>query len=207
MTRVGFLINPIAGMGGRVGLKGTDGVAAEAARLGATPLANARALETLRALKQRLDQERVPAPIEWLTCEGKMGADALDAAGFAPVDLVHNPKGSSSTEDTKKAVQAFMARHVDLVLFCGGDGTARDICSVTGKATPILGIPSGVKMYSSVFGVGPAHTADMLVRFCRGEIGLARCCPTCCGRPTASIVQAAIAPRPIGGTSWWWMSI
>jgi predicted polyphosphate/ATP-dependent NAD kinase len=77
MTRVGFLINPIAGMGGRVGLKGTDGVATEAARLGATPLPNARALEALRALKQRLDQERVPAYPE---C--KLVLSPIGAQGF-----------------------------------------------------------------------------------------------------------------------------
>jgi predicted polyphosphate/ATP-dependent NAD kinase len=173
MIRIGFIINPIAGMGGRVGLKGTDGMAAEAVRLGAIPVANARALEALRVLKRLIDQDPRPPAIQWLTCTGEMGADALGGAGFAPLALISMPQGPSSGEDTKQAVRAFLAEHVDLVLFCGGDGTARDICSVTGKATPVLGIPSGVKMYSGVFGVTPAHTADVLLRFCRGQIGLA----------------------------------
>ena len=77
MARIGFVINPIAGMGGRVGLKGTDGVAAEAVRLGAAPIASGRALEALRALKRLLDQEAQPPPVRWLSCTGEMGDDAL----------------------------------------------------------------------------------------------------------------------------------
>ncbi len=173
MIRIGFVINPIAGMGGRVGLKGTDGMAAEAARRGAVPVANARALEALHALKRLIDRESHPPAIQWLTCSGAMGASVLAAAGFVALALVPAPQEASSSEDTKQAVQAFLAEHVDLVLFCGGDGTARDICTVTGRATPVLGIPSGVKMYSGVFGVTPAPTADVLLRFCKGEIGVA----------------------------------
>jgi len=77
MLRIGFLVNPIAGMGGRVGLKGTDDVAEEAVRLGAEPMANERALETLRELKRLMDAMLEPPAIEWLTASGLMGADAL----------------------------------------------------------------------------------------------------------------------------------
>jgi predicted polyphosphate/ATP-dependent NAD kinase len=173
MARIGLVINPIAGMGGRVGLKGTDGMAVEAARLGATPIANARALETLRELKRLLDQDAQLPPIHWLTCSGEMGRDALRAAGFSDVELAHEAIGGCSAEDTKQAVRAFIAAHADLVLFCGGDGTARDVCSVTGKVTPVLGIPAGVKMYSGVFGITAARTAEIVPRFLKGEIGLA----------------------------------
>ena len=82
MSRIGFLINPIAGMGGRVGLKGTDGVADEAMRRGAEPVANARALDALRALKQLLDGMPDAPAIDWRTASGAMGEDALRAAGF-----------------------------------------------------------------------------------------------------------------------------
>jgi predicted polyphosphate/ATP-dependent NAD kinase len=174
MARIGFLINPIAGMGGRVGLKGTDGVAAEAARRGAKPTANVRALEALREFKRLLAGTPNPFAVEWLTVAGAMGADALQAAGFTAVEVVHTATAEPSAQDTKAAVEAFLAAGVGLVLFCGGDGTARDICGVAGETVPVLGIPAGVKMYSGVFGVTPARTAEILMRYLAGEIGLAR---------------------------------
>jgi predicted polyphosphate/ATP-dependent NAD kinase len=169
MGRIGFVINPVAGMGGRVGLKGTDGVADEAVRRGAQPTANARAREALSALAR----EPRAAAVEWLTAAGAMGEDALRAVGFAALRIVHRPSATPSAQDTRQAVAAFLAAGVDMVLFCGGDGTARDVCSVTGEGTPILGIPAGVKMYSGVFGVTPGRTADILVRYLAGEVGLA----------------------------------
>jgi predicted polyphosphate/ATP-dependent NAD kinase len=174
MSRIGFLINPIAGMGGRVGLKGTDGVEAEAERRGAERVANARALEMLVAFKRLLADELHPPVIEWLAVAGDMGGDVLRDAGFAAIEIVPRRPGVSSADDTKAAVERFAAAGVDLVLFCGGDGTARDVCNVTGETTPILGIPSGVKMYSGVFGVTPARTAEILLRYLRQEIGLAQ---------------------------------
>jgi predicted polyphosphate/ATP-dependent NAD kinase len=173
MSRIGFVINPIAGMGGRVGLKGTDGLAAEAMRLGAEPIAAARALEALRVFKSLLDCTPGAPSISWFTASGAMGGDALYASGFATIEVVHAASAEPSAEDTRAAVQKSLFAGVDLVLFCGGDGTARDICGVTGEATPILGIPSGVKMYSGVFGVTPARTAEILMRYLAGEIGLA----------------------------------
>ena len=174
MPRIGFLINPIAGMGGRVGLKGTDGVASEAARLGATPLANARALKTLHEFKHLLDGAQKPPIIEWLTASGIMGRDVLQAAGFTAIEVAHTAPATPSAQDTKAAVEKFLAAGIDLVLFCGGDGTARDICAITGEATPVLGIPAGVKMYSGVFGITPARTAGILMRYLAQEIGLAQ---------------------------------
>jgi predicted polyphosphate/ATP-dependent NAD kinase len=171
--RIGFLINPIAGMGGRVGLKGTDGVAAEALCLGATPGANARAIETLRQFRRLLDDRPDLPAIAWLTAAGIMGQDALQTAGFTAIEVVHTPAGDPSAQDTKTTVERCLAARIDLVLFCGGDGTARDICGITGETTPVLGIPAGVKMYSGVFGITPARTADILIRYVAGEIGLA----------------------------------
>ncbi len=174
MPKIGFLINPIAGMGGRVGLKGTDGVVAEAVRRGAEPVAHLRALEALNEFKHLLDHSPHPPTIEWLTAAGRMGQDALQSAGFAAVEVVCATPIEPSAQDTKAAVEKFLAARVDLVLFCGGDGTARDICAITGQAMPVLGIPAGVKMYSGVFGVTPARTAEILMRYLAHEIGLAR---------------------------------
>ncbi|GHD55578.1 ATP-NAD kinase [Thalassobaculum fulvum] len=168
--RIGFLINPIAGMGGRVGLKGTDGLADEAARLGAVPVAPGRAVEALRHLRDSLDD---PAAIEWLTCAGTMGADVLRAAGFDAVRVVHATAAIPSRDDTVAAVEAFVAAGAGLVLFCGGDGTARDVASVVGEATPMLGIPAGVKMFSGVFGVTPAGTAEVVRDWLAGTLPLA----------------------------------
>jgi predicted polyphosphate/ATP-dependent NAD kinase len=102
--RIGFLINPIAGMGGRVGLKGTDNMAEEARRRGAMPVANARAAKMLSSLKQRLAGPEGLDGISWLTCSGDMGADALAAAGFDRITIVYQPKVPPTADDTRQAV-------------------------------------------------------------------------------------------------------
>ncbi len=168
--RIGFLINPIAGMGGRVGLKGTDNMAEEARRRGAMPVADARAANMLSALKQRLAGSGSLNAIRWFTCSGDMGADILTAAGFDSVTVVYRPRTPSTADDTRLAVAAFEQQEVDLIVFCGGDGTARDICQLVEGRIPLLGIPSGVKMYSGVFGITPELTADLVAGFVQGGL-------------------------------------
>jgi predicted polyphosphate/ATP-dependent NAD kinase len=160
-------------MGGRVGLKGTDDVADEAARRGAVPVANARARQALGEFGRLITDARHAPEVRWSTVAGDMGLDALTAAGFAAAEVVHTPAGKPLAEDTRAATRRFLAAAVDLILFCGGDGTARDICAITGEGTPVLGIPSGVKMYSGVFGVTAARTAQILKGYIAGDIGLA----------------------------------
>lgn len=166
MKVIGFLVNPIAGMGGKVGLKGTDGVVKEAVELGAEPIAPSKAKEMLDELRTGDNS------IRWLTCAGDMGDSALKAAGFDNIEIVHEPESETTGEDTKTATLAFIEKGAELIVFCGGDGTAKDICSVTKTGTPILGIPSGVKMYSGVFGVTPAKTAEILGDFLEGHLTL-----------------------------------
>lgn len=152
----GFLINPIAGMGGRVGLKGTDGQFEEAVRRGAVPVSQDRAIRTLTLLRG--------ANIRFLTCSGAMGEDALIESGNKDYLVVYHSAEKSSAQDTIAACQAFLSRGISLLLFCGGDGTARDVYGSVDNRVPLLGIPAGVKMHSGVFGVNPAATAEILLR-------------------------------------------
>ena len=162
-SKIGFVVNPIAGMGGRVGLKGTDGVLKEAVKLGANPVAPEKAEETLR---EYLSNYSTKDEIQWLTCSGDMGGDELRKVGIKKMEIIHIPSGKdTSSNDTKKACKKFLEKHVDLILFCGGDGTAKDIFEIIGKKIPILGIPSGVKMHSGVFGINTRATAKMLHEF------------------------------------------
>jgi len=171
--KIGFLINPIAGMGGRVGLKGTDDLADEAIRRGAEPVAPGRALETLRHLRATLDRMGVQERRDWATCSGPMGEDALREAGCDVMSIVHSTSALPSVGDTAEATREFLAADVDLILFCGGDGTARDIAGIAEASTPILGIPSGVKMYSGVCGVTPERTAEIVIGFLSESLQLA----------------------------------
>ncbi|HYM39862.1 MAG TPA: NAD(+)/NADH kinase, partial [Thermoplasmata archaeon] len=146
MSRIGFLVNPIAGMGGRVGLKGTDHVAEQARAAGAQPVAPGRASLFLAAFT-KLQAKNPDLEVRWLTCAGEMGAALLNRAGIpvGEVEIVHTPPASSSAEDTRTAARAFEAGRAELVLVCGGDGTARDVVEVVDARGPILGIPAGVK--------------------------------------------------------------
>lgn len=168
MRRIGFLVNPIAGLGGRVGLKGTDGVEEEALRRGATPVAPGRAREALRAfVPMRTSQD-----VHWLTCDPPMGADVLRDIGVGEdrIEVLHEPPERTSPEDTKRAARAFADGHADLILFCGGDGTARDLLDAIDARVPVLGIPAGVKMHSAVFAVNPEAAAQILDRFVAGAL-------------------------------------
>jgi predicted polyphosphate/ATP-dependent NAD kinase len=102
-----------------------------------------------------------------------MGEDTLNEAGFDVMSRVHTVSATPAVEDTIQATRAFLAEGVDLILFCGGDGTARDIAAIAGASTPILGIPSGVKMYSGVFGVTPKRVAEIVIGFLSGSLQLA----------------------------------
>lgn len=155
MKRIGLIVNPVAGMGGSVGLKGTDGRVAESRSRGAVPQAGNRARITLELLKKHPD-------LEFFTCSGDMGESALALAGLKNYRVIYTAERDSSAEDTKAAAQVLWDEGVDLILFCGGDGTARDIFSVVGRNIPILGIPAGVKMYSGVFAINPATAAELV---------------------------------------------
>lgn len=151
---IGFLVNPIAGMGGAVGLKGTDGLLSEAVRRGARPEAGKRAVAALRGLKE--------VPIRVLTCSGPMGEDVLRDAGIMGFDPVYQAPPVTSSDDTRNACRLFEALGARLILFCGGDGTARDVYEAVLDRVPMLGIPAGVKMYSAVFAVTPRAAGEIV---------------------------------------------
>lgn len=166
--RMGFIVNPIAGMGGRVGLKGTDGVLKVAIARGATPVAPKRAVEFLQELKEVLNGNS----LEILTCPGIMGEKEAEEAGLRVQVLPMKIGEETTAEDTKTAVKLLCKMRVDLIVFVGGDGTAKDILDAmkaVNAEVPVLGVPSGVKMYSGIFAVNPSDAAEVVLAFVRGE--------------------------------------
>ncbi|WP_330632415.1 ATP-NAD kinase family protein [Halocatena halophila] len=168
MTQIGVVVNPIAGMGGRVGLKGTDGMVERARELGGEPRAPTRARVALESFAQHADSPT------FLTAAGSMGASAIDDAIGRPTEttIVHEPTTPTTAADTRATVRAFLAHDVDLVLFVGGDGTAVDVAeTITEHDTtvPVLGVPAGVKIYSSVFAVTPRDAGRIGATFERTE--------------------------------------
>jgi len=167
-SRVGFIINPIAGMGGKVGLKGTDGVFDKAIELGAKPIASQKA-ESM--IKDFISNYSNLDSIKWYTCKGEMGQNALNNSGISKIEIIYEQQDENTTsEDTKRVCKKFLELKVDLILFCGGDGTARDIFKIVGKKIPILGIPSGVKMHSGIFGINTSATAKMFFEFINNNL-------------------------------------
>jgi len=161
--KLGFIINPIAGMGGRVGLKGTDGVVKEAIARGAKPIASERAIEFLQKLKENMNCRS----LEILTCPEIMGEEEAKTASLPVRVLPMNIKKQTTVEETKTAVKLMVDARADLIVFVGGDGTAIDIFDVMQNygEVPVLGVPSGVKMYSGVFAVNPSDAADIVSAF------------------------------------------
>lgn len=152
MFKLGFIINPIAGIGGSVALKGSDGdgIAEQALALGATAKANQRASLALSILLPYRDDIIVYCANDLM---GEMTAQAL---GFKTQVVFQTDKPEHTTaEDTENTVKALLAEHVDILLFAGGDGTARNVCKIVGDKFPVLGIPAGCKIHSGVYAVTP----------------------------------------------------
>lgn len=162
---MGLIVNPIAGLGGRVGLKGSDGleIQKKALALGAVPQALQRAIQALERL-------RLIDNLELITYPGEMGADAARACGFAPTVIGSIQARETTPEDTRSAARDMQRLNADLLLFAGGDGTARDIYHAVGNRLPVLGIPAGVKIHSAVFGRNPPNAGDLAVSYLQGRV-------------------------------------
>jgi len=157
---MGFIINPIAGMGGSVGLKGTDGEAYRLALIrGAKPIAWIRALEFLNSVNT--DKFVI------LTGSGEMGFNTVVKSRHRDkiTAVIGEYKVETTREDTKMIAMEMMREGVDIIVFVGGDGTARDIYEAVGENIVVLGVPSGVKMYSSVFATNPVAAARVFEAF------------------------------------------
>lgn len=164
LKRLGLIVNPLAGIGGRVGLKGSDGfdTVRKAFELGAIPPAPQRASEALEQLLPLKDE------FELITYPCEMGEEEARGQGFAPRVIGAIVPGKTTAADTKRAAREMAELGVDLLLVVGGDGTAKDVYEAIGSRLPVLGIPAGVKIHSSVYAVNPRKAAELVKEFLRG---------------------------------------
>jgi len=160
-------VNPVAGMGGLVGLKGTDGknILNKARSLGATPVAPARAETFLTGLIQTRSK------IELFAGTGMMGEKEALSLGFA-YTCVGSRRDETSSADTKEVAEELRKSGIDLLVFCGGDGTARDVLDAVDTSLPVLGVPTGVKMHSAVFAIDPRAAVKTTLGFFWGGLPL-----------------------------------
>jgi predicted polyphosphate/ATP-dependent NAD kinase len=164
---IGFIVNPVAGMGGAVGLKGTDGKAIleKAISLGAKPIASSRAEAFLTELSP------IKNSIRLLVGAGDMGETEAAECGYSH-KTIGEIRRETSSDDTKAIAQSMVEAKVDLLVFCGGDGTTRDILKAVDMKLPVLGVPTGVKMHSAIFAVNPQAAARVVYRFLNGDLPL-----------------------------------
>src|SRR3990172_1125069 len=160
--KIGFLVNPIAGMGGKVALKGTDGqeILEKAIRLGAAQISPERACEFLR------NYVRLASRCDLMTPPGVMGEELAKKTKVPRYTVLEISLASPTTsEDTRNVVRALEAVPVDLIVFVGGDGTSVDVLLAASGDIPVLGIPSGVKTYGEVFAHSPQEGAEIVQHF------------------------------------------
>ncbi|MCW8833553.1 MAG: ATP-NAD kinase family protein [Colwellia sp.] len=169
MFKLGLIINPVAGLGGSVALKGSDDMALHALALGAEPKANARAQTALKVLQPYKEDITV------FTVNDQMGEQSALALGFH-VELSYQTQSGEQTQahDTEQAVAALLTQQVDIIVFAGGDGTARNIAKAVesfslkngSQQVPVLGIPAGCKIHSGVYAITPTaagRVVEMMV--------------------------------------------
>ncbi len=161
VRKIAVLINPIAGIGGSLGLKGSDEMPTEHyPQSWQDSRSNQRFARVLACLPSALVEA-----VEWLAGAGMGGQDCLQSFDLQCQALNNSESGGAQTRGW---VEQALAAEVDLILFVGGDGTARDVCASAGSC-PVLGVPAGVKMHSGVFAVSPDAAAPILEDFIQGR--------------------------------------
>ena len=168
--RVGIIVNPDAGLGGRLGFKGSDGRAAEAREAGAQDRAGPRMTQCMikfdELLKSSLNRSNIKPEI--FTWEGRMGGDWLTNLEYHSIGKTPHP---TTAQNTSELVQQLATNEVEVILYAGGDGTTRDIVNALGdKKIPLIGVPGGVKMHSGCFATTPIAAAEVLFSFAIGDL-------------------------------------
>lgn len=170
---IGLIVNPVAGMGGALALKGSDDLP-QSVLLPDTGATDGMARSHLRAQRALSPLVHCADAVRFACWGGDMGQVVLDSLGLQCEVAGSSQTDRSSADDTRNAVSALADRRVDIIVFVGGDGTARDIFDVLGDSFPVLGIPAGVKMHSGVFAVSPEAAGELLVELVQGGlVGLA----------------------------------
>lgn len=187
MKKVGFIINPIAGMGGSVGLKGTDHMVEEAIRRGAVPMADKRAEIALKELLPLKETFTI------YSFSGGMGGELAMRMGFSVVlldkpgerrggnvrksgEVNNNMKsGCDGTDasDTILLAKRLVSEQAGLILFAGGDGTARNVYEAVGLRIPCIGIPAGVKIHSPVYARNPKAAGQLAAMWIQEKVSKA----------------------------------
>lgn len=168
MFRLGLIVNPMAGIGGSVALKGSDGtgIVAEARKRGAELRAPERAIRALRVIYEGIE----PSKVVLTTYPGPMGEDLARQCGYSPEVIGEINPELTTAEDTESAATEMSTMGLDMILFVGGDGTARNICNSVPDNQPVLGIPAGVKMHSGVYAITPEMAGELVCKLVRGEL-------------------------------------
>jgi len=174
VARIGVLVNPDAGLGGRLGFKGSDGRADEARSSGAKDRAGPRMMETITHIFN-LIQSKKCLEFDLYVCGGKMGSDWIKDIPFPNLKVIGDWQGKTSAKDTTLAVELLLEEDVDLIMYAGGDGTTRNIIdtleSLESLELPLIGVPSGVKMYSGCFAEDTLAAAEVLAAWINGDLG------------------------------------
>ena len=171
--RIGIIVNPDAGLGGRLGFKGSDGRAKEAREAGAVDRSGPRMQQCITKFRelQQSSLNRIGVAPTFVAWTGRMGGDWLQGVDYEPLQ----PSPTESTaKDTTSLVHDLLSSNVDAILYAGGDGTTRDIVNaLSGHETPLIGVPAGVKMHSGCFATTPNAAAEVLLAFLQGDLMVA----------------------------------
>ncbi|MHA1462848.1 MAG: ATP-NAD kinase family protein [Candidatus Heimdallarchaeota archaeon] len=166
---VGLIINPIAGVGGRIGFKGSDDAEAIWSKIEdgeGKKVSNDRAKRFLKTIENLKDTT------SFLCFNDEMGESVLAEMGFSYSIVGKSKDKKPSRDDTRRAAKLILEKDANLLIFIGGDGTACDVFEAIEDKIPVLAVPSGVKMHSACFALSPEIAGEIFKQFHGGQLNI-----------------------------------